>query len=149
MMNWIHSVLHTSLMWARYIQMCHLMMHQLLFRVCFICSEGILKIRPRYIARHHTTIRNGKNPAFQHKPRGVLHTMWCFHHINYGSGSTDCNWKHVIYVHEVVQKNDCTCVYENIHEFKMLQQIPLSSLCYKSSMSGIQVHNFLWFCIRV
>jgi hypothetical protein len=53
------------------------------------------KASSHYITRHHTAIRNGKNPPLQHKPRGVLQTLLS---SCYGGGSAYCNWKHEMWM---------------------------------------------------
>ena len=115
MMSWIHSVLHISVMWILYIQMCHLMMHQLLLRVFFYSFWGQFKNKAasHYITRHHTAISNGKNPPLQHKPRGVIHTVWCLDHTNYGSGSACCNWKHDMCMKFVQKKWVHMCLWKH------------------------------------
>ena len=71
------------------------------------------KAASHYITRHHTAISNGKNPPLQHKPRGVIHTVWCLDHTNYGSGSACCNWKHDMCMKFVQKKWVHMCLWKH------------------------------------
>jgi hypothetical protein len=137
MISWIISVLHTSRMWVLYIQMCHLLTRQLLFRVCFICSEGSLKIR-HHITSYVTIQQQAMERIYHFSTSQEEFLILCvaFIILTMVVAVLTATESMSYMCMKFVQKNECVFVYENIHELKMLQQIPLSYLCsHKSSMS--------------